>query len=49
MAGIIITVLIVLGLLFLQKRTEQMKFINAAEHFFVVLSSSNNFEKILIE
>ncbi len=49
MAGIIITVLIVLGLLYLQKRTEQMQSINAAEHSFVVLSSISNFEKNLIE
>jgi len=49
LAGITITILIVLGLLYLQKRTEQIRNMNAAEHSFKVLSSINNFEKILIE
>ena len=48
LAAVIITILIVLGLLYLQKRTAQIKLIYAAEHSFRVLSTINNFEKNLI-
>ncbi len=48
LAAVIITILIVLGLLYLQKRTAQIKLIYASEHSFRVLSTINNFEKNLI-
>jgi signal transduction histidine kinase len=48
-AGISIAILIVLGMLYMQKSREQVRYINAVEHTHKVLSSINFFEKLLIE
>lgn len=48
-AGISITLLIILGVMYMQKTEEEVKYFNAVEHTHKVLSSINYFEKILIE
>jgi len=48
-AGLSIAILIILGLLYMQKSREQVKYINAVEHTYKVISSINFFEKLLIE